>query len=954
MQNTFHINVDLKKKTYIEEPVVTQNDRVTFIISVSDDGSPFPLQSVATATLAHKRLDCVIVVTQGTVTGTNTVEFTLGTEETKIPGRVEATVQLYDSDGRVSTLSFVYQVLKDPTGNGYIPTERERTLIEIVLGDGPLVIQQAQDAANFANEQGQFAQEQASAASEAATRANEAAQFAMDAATNANDAAANANEAADNATTQAQYAQQQGDYAKAQGDYAKQVGDENKTRWLTAVNTYADIATTYPNPQLGDTVQTIDDSKIYRWDGTQWVWTQQYNANAITDVQNKIGILSNEKADKSYVDTKIANILDGSPKGVYATLTDLQAAYPTGTEGVYVVVEDGKWYYWNGSAWTAGGQYQSAGIADKSITSEKLNLVRKGTLVGGQPTIIDYALKKIIFNGFVVVENKYFSANQSIVENISLESGIHYIVFNKSTLLFSVVHYPNASTLTDDDIVIGGYWATGSAITQVSCDFPYELRNNGTVVAKNPGNPDKREQKGYVVTDSFVNFDFINRIITFPADTFIIYKNEMYRPSNKTITMTSTTDSSVAFLFFNIKTLTLGAIYYSENRSVIDSDCIILGTFWPSKKTVSVDFPYTINGEKPWTSDINSVKVKEGFIYNADIGLRKWRAALANMKVKNDVILDVPFIGDSITEGQSASDYRLGGYVGRIRSALAEKYGDVGLGFVPVYYPGNAPLWSFSGNWIDNTGGYGPSGISKRSTTNGDTATLAFNGTGITVMGLQGPGVADISVSIDGGMPTTLNFKGSTIKPVFRSITGLADGNHIMTITTNVAPGESFWLIGAYPIKGTKGIRVHPMAKQGARTHNVNTDQAMQAEIDVWDPKLTVIAIGTNDIPAGLSADNYGAQLQTLVTRAKRYGDVLLVSVGLIRTDYDDIANLYNETMKNIALTNNVAFIDIRDRWGGSADYAMNTLGFLYDPVHPNDVGHQDIATAILRVIDEY
>ena len=58
------------------------------------------------------------------------------------------------------------------------------------------------------------------------------------------------------------------------------------------MKTYADIATTYPNPKLGDTVQTIDDSKIYRWDGTQWIWTQQYNANAITDVQNKIGILS--------------------------------------------------------------------------------------------------------------------------------------------------------------------------------------------------------------------------------------------------------------------------------------------------------------------------------------------------------------------------------------------------------------------------------------------------------------------------------------------------------------------------------------------------------------------------------------------------------------------------------------------------------------------------------------
>jgi hypothetical protein len=133
------------------------------------------------------------------------------------------------------------------------------------------------------------------------------------------------------------YAQQKGDYAKEQGDYAKQVGDENKTRWLTAVNTYADIATTYPNPQLGDTVQTIDDSKIYRWDGTQWVWTQKYNANAITDVQNKIGILSKREvsilsfgADPSNPDNTVAiqaaiDSLEGRggtvfiPEGVFIT-----------------------------------------------------------------------------------------------------------------------------------------------------------------------------------------------------------------------------------------------------------------------------------------------------------------------------------------------------------------------------------------------------------------------------------------------------------------------------------------------------------------------------------------------------------------------------------------------------------------------------------------------------------
>ncbi|HDR8493703.1 TPA: SGNH/GDSL hydrolase family protein [Bacillus cereus] len=63
---------------------------------------------------------------------------------------------------------------------------------------------------------------------------------------------------------------------------------------------------------------------------------------------------------------------NGSPKGAYQTLQDLKNAFPNGTNGVYVVNEDGKWYYWNGSAWVAGGVYQSTGIANESINFEKV------------------------------------------------------------------------------------------------------------------------------------------------------------------------------------------------------------------------------------------------------------------------------------------------------------------------------------------------------------------------------------------------------------------------------------------------------------------------------------------------------------------------------------------------------------------------------------------------------
>lgn len=74
------------------------------------------------------------------------------------------------------------------------------------------------------------------------------------------------------------------------------------------------------------------------------------------------------KADTTYVDTKVTQIVSGSPKGTYATLSALQTAFPTGTTGIYVVTADGKWYYWSGSAWSAGGTYQATALGKGSIS----------------------------------------------------------------------------------------------------------------------------------------------------------------------------------------------------------------------------------------------------------------------------------------------------------------------------------------------------------------------------------------------------------------------------------------------------------------------------------------------------------------------------------------------------------------------------------------------------------
>ena len=71
------------------------------------------------------------------------------------------------------------------------------------------------------------------------------------------------------------------------------------------------------------------------------------------DIMNGIVAL---KTDKDYVDALTQGLVSGSPKA-YATLALLQADFPSGDNSNYVVVADGNWYYWSGSAWTPGGLY---------------------------------------------------------------------------------------------------------------------------------------------------------------------------------------------------------------------------------------------------------------------------------------------------------------------------------------------------------------------------------------------------------------------------------------------------------------------------------------------------------------------------------------------------------------------------------------------------------------------
>lgn len=67
---------------------------------------------------------------------------------------------------------------------------------------------------------------------------------------------------------------------------------ETNIDWKEAVDTYDDIATTYPNPEDGWTVNVKDTDYTYRYNGSEWV---AVSANAIPKATNSVdGLLSKE------------------------------------------------------------------------------------------------------------------------------------------------------------------------------------------------------------------------------------------------------------------------------------------------------------------------------------------------------------------------------------------------------------------------------------------------------------------------------------------------------------------------------------------------------------------------------------------------------------------------------------------------------------------------------------
>jgi hypothetical protein len=165
------------------------------------------------------------------------------------------------------------------------------------------------------------------------------------------------------------------------------------------------------------------------------------------------------KANISDVNTQIASVASGSPKGAYATLSALTAAIPAGNTNIYVVAADGKWYYWTGSVWSAGGTYQSTGIPDSSIVPQQLSFIP----IQGVPS-------KNLFDKDTAISGKYVLSNTGGLDDLVGRSASDWIPVLPSTA-YKKVDDQQMAFYTSAKVYISGLTVATTFTTPANCYF---------------------------------------------------------------------------------------------------------------------------------------------------------------------------------------------------------------------------------------------------------------------------------------------------------------------------------------------------------------------------------------------------------------------------------------------------------------------------------------------------
>lgn len=148
---------------------------------------------------------------------------------------------------------------------------------------------------------------------------------------------------------------------------------------------------------------------------------------------------------------KMATETFTQPKAV-ASLNELQTAYPTGSEGVFVTTDTNHYYVWQDNSWHDCGEFFTEGIADGSIHLQKFDSSLQGAFT---PDVTEVNIK--LNNGFLNVKDNQVHSNKEVTQNsegrysddIPVTPGEEYFVHGQSFWSGSLVVFRNNNGIVD-------------------------------------------------------------------------------------------------------------------------------------------------------------------------------------------------------------------------------------------------------------------------------------------------------------------------------------------------------------------------------------------------------------------------------------------------------------------------------------------------------------------------
>ena len=344
--------------------------------------------------------------------------------------------------------------------------------------------------------------------------------------------------------------------------------------------------------------------------------------------------------------------------------------------------------------------------------------------------------------------------------------------------------------------------------------------------------------------------------------------------------------------------------------------------------------------------------------------------------------------GDSTTVGQGggtgAPFYLAGARPNRVPAVLASMLSTAGVptldnamvGDNGMLVAGSYPLASYdprysAGNAVFQTvqdfagGAY----QSPRETASSFTPSVAVDRFEVVVYNSN---AYALRLMIDGAAPASIAVTGSTGSPAAtvasaNSINVSASGNGYTRLKIMASSAGTRTLSWA-EIGTTGGVAVRSVLGYASGTpaidmlvHAALNAQASQQGKDnsgsnFWGgldalgfdvPDLTIINCYYNESAQGISQGVYQAALQSMVTKAKLSGDVLIVFPPPATSPYNNSVATYLATAAGVASSNNVSFMSLYDYYAGVAD----TSRFADAQVHPTAAFNVEVAGVLKQAV---